>query len=562
MNINTDVVGVANRVEQLVARYAGPQVCLASLLCDWREPTSVAYRIIGQDLAVQTLTYDELRAESERFASALLQIGVRPGDRVATLMGKSREYLVTLMGIWRAGAVHVPLFTAFAPSAIAYRLRGSEARVVVCDSSQRSKLLPGDDMPANPSWRVVTTGAADGQALSFHNMLAAAQPSFVPAVIGGDGPIIHIYTSGTTGRPKAVVVPARALAAFHAYAEFALDLKPDDVFWCAADPGWAYGLYFGVLASFTTGVPSILLQGGFSAESTFAVLRTQAVTNFAAAPTVYRSLRAATTTPPARFSLRCASSAGEPLTPEVNQWADDALGVPVHDHYGQTEAGMLINNHHHRSLRRPLRSASMGHVMPGWKAVVLSEQDDAPAGVNELGRVAMDLTQSPLAWFNGYLDDPDKSAERFAGGGRWYLTGDLGRIDEEGYCYFSSRDDDVILMAGYRIGPFDVESVLLTHSTVAESAVIAVPDPIRGEVMEAFVVLRDDAVASESLGRELQHWVKTKYAAHAYPRAIHFTQVLPKTPSGKVQRYVLRQQRLSQASEETGNEADGARASS
>ena len=561
MNTNTDV-GLASRVEQLVARYAGPQVCLASLLCDRHEPSSVAYRIISQDLTVQTLTYDELRAESERFASALLQLGVRAGDRVATLMGKSREYLVTLMGIWRAGAVHVPLFTAFAPSAVAYRLTGSKARLVVCDSSQRSKLLPGGDMPVNAGWRVVTTGVADAQALSFHSLLAAARPSFVPAIVGGAGPIIHIYTSGTTGRPKAVVVPARALAAFHAYAEFALDLKPDDVFWCAADPGWAYGLYFGVLASFTTGVPSILLQGGFSAESTFAVLQTQAVTNFAAAPTVYRSLRAASATPSGPFSLRCASSAGEPLTPEVNQWADHALGVSVHDHYGQTEAGMLINNHHQRLLRQPLRPCSMGHVMPGWTAVVLSEQDDEPAGVNQFGRVAMDLTESPLAWFNGYLDDPDKSADRFAGGGRWYLTGDLGRIDEDGYCYFSSRDDDVILMAGYRIGPFDVESVLLTHPAVAESAVIAVPDPIRGEVMEAFVVLRDDAVASESLERELQHWVKAKYAAHAYPRAIHFTQVLPKTPSGKLQRYVLRQQRLSQASGESGSEASGVRVSS
>ena len=561
MNTNAEVVDIADRVEQLVARYCGPQVCLASLLCDSREPTSVAYRIIGQDLSVQALTYGELRAESERFAAALMQIGVRTGDRVATLMGKSREYLIALMGIWRAGAVHVPLFTAFAPSAIAYRLTGSKARVVVCDSSQRPKLLPGDDIPANPDWRIITTGAADEQALNFRSLLAAAQESSVPAVIGGDGPIIHIYTSGTTGRPKAVVVPARALAAFHAYAEFALDLRPDDVFWCAADPGWAYGLYFGVLASFTTGVTSILLQGGFSAESTFEVLRSQAVTNFAAAPTVYRSLRAADATP-GPFSLRCASSAGEPLTPEVNQWATEALGVPVHDHYGQTEAGMLINNHHHRQLRRPLRSTSMGHVMPGWTAVVIRENDDEPAGVSELGRVAMDLAKSPLAWFNGYLDDPEKSAERFAGAGRWYLTGDLGRIDEDGYCYFSSRDDDVILMAGYRIGPFDVESVMLMHPAVAESAVIAVPDAIRGEVMEAFVVLREAGAASESLARDLQHWVKTKYAAHAYPRAIHFTHSLPKTPSGKVQRFVLRQQRLLQGSEDACTGASGLSVSS
>jgi acetyl-CoA synthetase len=241
--------------------------------------------------------------------------------------------------------------------------------------------------------------------------------------------------------------------------------------------------------------------------------------------------------------LRCASSAGEPLTPEVNDWAVKALGVTVHDHYGQTEMGMLINNHHHPALRRPLKAGSMGQVMPGWTATVLREHEDVPAPVNEAGRLAIDLHNSAFNFFTGYLGDPQKSAEKYAGNGRWYLTGDLARVDADGYYFFGSRDDDVIIMAGYRIGPFEIESVLLTHPAVAESAVIAVPDAIRGEVMEAYVVLRDPAAASDSLVTELQNWVKTKYAAHAYPRAVHFTAALPKTPSGKIQRFVLRQQR-------------------
>ncbi len=547
MNRKTDPgIAPVTRVERLIALYTGPEVSVAELLCDRREAASVAYRIIGQDLSAQNLTYGELRAESERFAAALTALGIRAGDRVATLMGKSREYLVTLMGIWRIGAVHVPLFTAFAPPAIAYRLIGSKAKVVVCDSSQRAKLEPGEDIPASPAWQVITTGASDKGALDFHALLAGSVRGCAPVITGGDAPIIHIYTSGTTGRPKAVVVPAKALAAFQAYAEFALDLKPDDVFWCAADPGWAYGLYFGVLASFTTGVPGVLLQGGFSAELTLAVLKNEGVTNFAAAPTVYRSLRASDASGLGPFKLRCASSAGEPLTPEVNQWAVSTLGVPVHDHYGQTEVGMLINNHHHPSLKRPLKSDSMGHVMPGWTALVLREREDEPAAVNEVGRVALDWSRSPLAWFNGYLDEPEKSAEKFCG--NWYLTGDLGRMDEDGYFHFSSRDDDVILMAGYRIGPFEVESVMQAHAAVAECAVIAAPDKIRGEVIEAFVVLRDAAAGSEALKAELQNWVKTRYAAHAYPRAIHFTTSLPRTPSGKVQRFILRQQRAEQTS--------------
>jgi len=534
---------VQARVQELLALYAAPEVCVAALLCDRRDPAAVAYRVVGADLSVRPLTYGELREESERFAAVLAGLGVVAGDRVATLMGKSREYLVTLMGIWRLGAVHVPLFTAFAPPGIALRLNGSRAKVVVCDAAQRAKLEPGEDIPANPGWRVITTGTPDARALDFHALMAGAKRLANPATIRADAPIIHIYTSGTTGRPKAVVVPARALASFQAYAEFALDLRPDDVFWCSADPGWAYGLYFGILATFTTGVESILLQGGFTPESTYAVLSREGVTNFSAAPTVYRSLRASGATIPAGLKLRCASSAGEPLTPEVNEWATAALGIPVHDHYGQTEMGMLINNHHHPALRRPLRSRSMGQLMPGWAAVVLDDREDVPVAAGEVGRLALDLRASPLSWFSGYLNDPEKSAEKFTAGGRWYLTGDLCRIDEEGYFHFSSRDDDIIIMAGYRIGPFEVESVLQSHPAVSESAVIAVPDPIRGEIMEAYVVLQRDAQASERLVEELQNWVKTRYAAHAYPRAVHFTPALPKTPSGKIQRYVLRQQR-------------------
>jgi acetyl-CoA synthetase len=527
----------------LLALYAASRVNVATLLCDSRNPAAVAYRIIGPGLSVQRLTYRELREESERFATVLLQQGVAVGDRVATLMGKSREYLVTLMAIWRIGAVHVPLFTAFAPPAIALRLNGSKAKIVVCDPSQRAKLEPGDDIGAHPVWRLISTGPADNRALNFHVLVSAASRFASPVTTSGGAPIIHIYTSGTTGRPKAVVVPVKALAAFQAYSEFGFDLRADDVFWCAADPGWAYGLYFGILATFTTGVEGVLLQGGFSAEATVEVLSKQGVTNFAAAPTVYRSLRVSGVSIPSGLKLRCASSAGEPLTPEVNDWARSALGVSVHDHYGQTEMGMLVNNHHHPALKSALKAGSMGQVMPGWKAVVLRENDATPAAVNEVGRLAMELGSSPLAWFNGYLDEPQKSAEKFCGNGRWYLTGDLARVDEDGYFFFGSRDDDVIIMAGYRIGPFEVESVLQNHPAVAESAVIAVPDAVRGEVMEAFVVLRDAHQASEQLVSELQNWVKTKYAAHAFPRAIHFASSLPKTPSGKIQRFVLRQQR-------------------
>jgi len=535
----------AARVAELIALWSAPDVSAATLLCDRHDPDARAYRLIAPDLSVHDLTYGELRRDSERFAAVLQSLGVTPGDRVATLMGKSREYLITLMGIWRLGAVHVPLFTAFAPPAIRFRLDGSGTRLVVCDKSQEHKLQPGDHMPADPAWRVITTGEAAGENLGFDALMADAVPGFPAAAMGGDAPLIHIYTSGTTGNPKGVIVPIRALAAFQAYAEFGLGIRAgEDVYWCAADPGWAYGLYYGVLATFLTGAHSIMLEGGFTPETTMAVLEREGVTNFSAAPTVYRALRSAGLPRSDKLRLRSASSAGEPLTPEVNEWAVSELGVEVHDHYGQTETGMVINNHHHPDVRRPIQSGSMGQAMPGWTAAILEEGRDEILGAGARGRVAMDLEQSPLAWFSGYYGDPAKTAEKFTADGRWYVTGDTGLVDDDGYFGFSSRDDDVIIMAGYRIGPFEVESVMATHPAIAESAVIAVPDDVRGEVIEAYVVLRDGYQAGPDLEQDIQQWVKRNYAAHAYPRSVHFIEALPKTPSGKIQRFVLKQQRL------------------
>ncbi|MCX5599308.1 AMP-binding protein [Streptomyces phaeochromogenes] len=533
-----------DRVQELVTLYSDPHASVAHLLCDGHPSDAVAYTVIEPDLSATVLTYGRLRTESERFAAALADLGVGPGDRVATLMGKSVDYLVALLATWRLGAVTVPLFTAFAPPAIALRLLASDAKVVVCDATQRSKLEPGDDIPADAKWQVVVSaGAGNAGDLRFGELLDTHEPGHPAAALGGDAPLVHIFTSGTTGRPKGVVVPAAAIAGFRLYAEFGCGVSEDDVFWNAADPGWAYGLYFGVIASLSMGVPSVLLNSGFSAELTWQVMDDFKVTNFTAAPTVYRSLRASGVPVPDGLALRCASSAGEPLTPEVNAWAEEAFGIQVHDHYGQTEAGMLVNNHQFQALRRPVRPGSMGHPMPGWSLRVLDEDRDEIAPVGTVGRIAADLAASPLAWFHGYEGDPAKSAEKFSADGRWYYTGDVGRVDEEGYFHFSSRDDDVIIMAGYRIGPFEVESVLVTHPAVVECAVVAAPDEVRGEVLEAFVVLQDGIDASDQLAVELQQLVKKRFAAHAYPRTVHFADKLPKTPSGKIQRFVLRQQR-------------------
>ncbi|MCX9190472.1 AMP-dependent synthetase [Carbonactinospora thermoautotrophica] len=527
------------RVRELLAEVGRHDTCVADLLCDRHPADSVAFTIIEPDLSSYDLTYGELRDRSERFAAALADLGVEPGDRVATLMGKSADLVTAILGIWRRGAVHVPLFTAFAPSAIDLRLTASAAKVVVVDAAQRPKL---DELTG--SWRIVTAGGPgrDGD-LNFATLLTTYQPGAAAVAVGGDAPLIRLFTSGTTGEPKGVVIPVRAIAAFQAYLEFGFDLRPDDVLWNAADPGWAYGLYYAITGPLAAGHRGILLHAPFSAELTWKVLSKFRVTNFAAAPTVYRALRNDPTPVPQDLVLRCCSSAGEPLNPDVVAWAERTLGVPVRDHYGQTELGMAIINGHHPAIRRSLKPGSMGHPMPGWWAEVLDPERDEIAPPGTRGRVAIDLTRSPLMWFSEYADAPEKTKERFSPDGRWYLTGDAGLKDEEGHFFFSSRDDDVIIMAGYRIGPFEVESVLMEHPAVAEAAVVGVPDELRGEVVEAFVVLQPGVTGDERLVTELQQHVKRRYAAHAYPRAVHFVPELPKTPSGKIQRFVLRQRR-------------------
>lgn len=535
------------RISELLARYDRPDADAADLLCDRHPAGAVAFTVVEADLSAHDLTYGHLRRESARFAAALAGLGVGPGDAVAVLMGKSAELVVALLGIWRRGAVHVPLFTAFAPPAIAMRLEASGARVVVTDADQAAKLGTAEGGPRV----VVAGGAPEAGQLSFRELLTAytgEEPEAASVAVGGDGPLVLLFTSGTTGTPKGVPVPLRALASFVAYLEFGLDVSDDDVYWNAADPGWAYGLYYAVLAPLAARRRSLLLHAGFSPALTWQVVERFGVTNLAAAPTVYRALRADATPVPAGIRLRRASSAGEPLTPEVITWAEEHLGVPVRDHYGQTEHGMVIVNGWADGVREPVRPGSMGRPMPGWSAAVLAEDDAALLPPGQVGRVAIEVGRSPLLWFTGYAGAPERTAERYTDDGTWYLTGDAGSVDADGFFSFSARDDDVIIMAGYRIGPFDVESVLVTHPRVMETAVIGVPDALRGEVLEAFVVLRTDDAGDDGLAAELQQLVKEQFAAHAYPRTVHFVDELPKTPSGKVQRYVLRQRRRSQVS--------------
>ncbi|MCT8167248.1 MULTISPECIES: acyl-CoA synthetase [unclassified Pseudomonas] len=477
-------------------------------------------------------SFEQLQHMAGRFANVLRDHGIGPGDRVAGLMPRTPELLVTILATWRLGAVYQPLFTAFGPKAIEHRLHQSQAKVVVTDQGNRGKLDEVAECPAH-----ITVNARPAEA-DFQRLLDAASAECQPVMLTGDDPFLLMFTSGTTGPAKPLEVPLRAIVAFQGYMRDAIDLRADDVFWNLADPGWAYGLYYAVTGPLALGHATTFYDGPFSVESCARVIDKLGITNLAGSPTAYRLLIAAgeVFATPIKGRLRVVSSAGEPLNPEVIRWFRDELGVTIHDHYGQTELGMVLCNHH--GLEHPVNLGSAGFAIPGHRIVVLDEHNrELPAG--QPGILAVDREQSPLCWFGGYHASPTKAFI-----GKYYLSGDTVELNEDGSISFVGRSDDVITTSGYRVGPFDVESALIEHPAVIEAAVIGKPDPERTELIKAFVVLASGVEGSAELAETLRQHVRKRLYAHAYPREIEFVSELPKTPSGKLQRFILRNQEI------------------
>lgn len=506
-------------------------------------PGRIALFWEGRDGSTANYTFSQLKELSGRFANFLHSQGVRPGDCVSGLLPRTPELLITILGTWRLGAVYQPLFTAFGPKAIEHRVKIAGPRVLVTDGTNRPKL---DEVDSPPT--IVTVGGAKGQGIargdfSFWAEIERHSSEFEPVMRTAEDPFLMMFTSGTTGPAKSLPVPLKALIAFIGYMRDAIDLRPEDSFWNLADPGWAYGLYYAVTGPLALGHPTTFYDGPFTVESTCRIIRKYAVSNLAGSPTAYRLLlaNAAEVVHSIKGCLRVASSAGEPLTPEVIRWFGDQLGVPIHDHYGQTELGMVLCNHH--ALEHPVRIGAAGFSVPGHRVVVLDEQNrELPPG--EPGILAIDRKHSPLFWFPGYLGEPTKAFV-----GDYYLSGDTVELNDDGSISFVGRADDVITTSGYRIGPFDVESALIEHPAVIEAAVIGKPDPERTELIKAFVVLGVQYLPSAQLAEELQQYVRKRLSAHAYPREIEFVLELPKTPSGKIQRFLLRNQEIAKQRE-------------
>ena len=495
---------------------------------------------------VTRMTFAELDKASAQVANLLLSYGVQAGDQVATMLPRTPELLTIVLATWRIGAVYQPLFTAFGYDSIKYRMDKANTKVVFTNQENRGKF---DDL-AKQTKMVLVGSKVDAQSWGDDNLVddnydekISTQPQTVDAVLlDMDAPFLQMFTSGTVGKSKGVSVPLAALSSFYLYMRYAIDLREDDHYWNMADPGWAYGLYYAITGPLLLGVTTYFNEAGFDAQNTRDFMVRHKISNLASSPTAFRMMKSsgvfesahddANLNAEATLSLRCANSAGETLNTEVVSWVETYLNCKVFDQYGQTETGMTCCEHHALEHKRPV--GSMGMALPGHTLVVLDDDMQVlPDG--EQGQLAVVVSQSPAFYFRGYSwNEKDAFFEDY------YLTGDVVERHTDGSYWFSGRDDDIITTSGYRVGPTDVENTVLEHKAVAESAAVGVPDEVRGHTIKSFVVLKDGIEGSDELAQQIKDLVRERLSTHAYPREVEFVAALPKTPSGKIQRFLLR----------------------
>jgi acetyl-CoA synthetase/medium-chain acyl-CoA synthetase len=474
------------------------------------------------------LTFWDVTQASNRAMNALAALGVGRSDPLLVMLPRVPAWHVAMVAGLKLGALVIPCTATLRAKDIAYRLQHSGARAVVTTVEQAAEVeRAGVDVPIK-----VALGGAPAGWHDWDGVLARAAPHGVAVRTRSDEPALCFYTSGTTRHPKAVL-HAHAYAFAHRWTgEYWLDLQRTDLHWTTADTGWAKAAYGVLFGPWMNGVPTFMYQGRFDPERELDLLARYEISTFCAPPTEYRLLVAQGLAARRLPRLRHCASAGEPLNPEVVHAWHDALGLLIHDGYGQTETTILAAN----LPALPIRPGSMGKPFPGHDLRVI-EDDGAEVPVDTVGDLA--LRGRPPSLFLEYWKSPEDTAASRRG--EWYLTGDRARRDEDGYLWFVGRADDVIISAGYRIGPFEVESALLEHPAVVESAVVASPDPVRGEIVKAFVVLQPGQAAGDVLVYALQDHVKRVTAPYKYPREIEFVSDLPKTVSGKIRRVELRE---------------------
>ena len=508
-----------------------------------------ALRYLVGGAPARVVSYGELSTLTYRFCNVLRALGVGKGERLFILAGRIPELYIALLGSLKNGTVVSPLFSAFGPEPIATRINlGGGTVLVTTDALYDRKVASWRERM--PSLKHVLLVAEDGGTTAVPGTLDlaalmsnASDECGITPTTADDMALLH-FTSGTTGTPKGAVHVHGAVATHWAAGRYALDLHPDDMYWCTADPGWVTGTSYGIIAPLLHGVTSVVDREEFDAERWYSILQDQGVSVWYTAPTAIRMLMRAGADIAKKYTfsqLRFIASVGEPLNPEAVWWGKEVLGLPIHDNWWQTETGgIMIAN----TPAFDIKPGSMGRPLPGIDAAIVQRQQDGSVQVIELpgkqGELA--IKRGWPSMFRGYLNNEERYRSSFSGD--WYLTGDLAQRDTDGYYWFVGRADDVIKSAGHLIGPFEVESALMEHPAVAEAGAIGKPDPVVGEVVKAFVSLNKGFKQSEALRMELLAHARKRLGAAIAPKEIAFLEQLPRTRSGKIMRRLLKAREL------------------
>ncbi|MDD4644475.1 MAG: acetate--CoA ligase [Bacteroidales bacterium] len=510
-------------------------------ICQLGKADKIALIWEGHDEnSTRTYSFNDIRILSNTIGAFLRNLGIHDGDRVCLFMDKIPELYIGLLGILKIGAVVQPLFSAFGDESLFIRLENAGTKAILTTRQHAPKIQK--ILATLPDLQYIILVDDDGTkalkakeiAFSLDRALPVEHLDVFPTK--AESPSLLHYTSGTTGQPKGVKHVHYSLISQYLTAKWALDLQEDDLYWCTADPGWVTGTSYGIIGPWSLGITQCVKDSGFSAETWYRFIEKHKISMWYSAPTAIRSLMKAGDNLVKRFdlsSLRHLASVGEPLNAEAVVWSEKVIGKPFHDTYWQTETGSIMISNFPGMKIKP---GSMGKVFPGLTAALLDPDTfEIITEVNKPGLIAFQFDWP--ARLRTYWKNEETFQKKFRNG--WYLTGDRSTIDQDGYFWFIGRDDDVINTVGHLVSPFEVESALLEHKAVAESAVVAKPDEVNMEVVKAFITLKPGFVASDELELEIMNFIRKKLSPLAMPQEIEYVDTLPKTRSGKIMRRLL-----------------------
>jgi acetyl-CoA synthetase len=507
---------------------------------------TVALRFIRKDRSFQDLSYGELQKRTSKFANVLQNLGVKKGERVFSFAGRIPELYITALGTLKYTAVFCPLFSVFGPEPVFQRLSRGDAAVLVTTSLLFEKKIK-PLLERLPSLRfVILTDAIEhlsDQILSFSKLMEQASEEFtIPETNPEDAALLH-FTSGTTGMPKGVLHVHQAVLTHYATGKYVLDFHKGDHYWCTADPGWVTGTSYGIITPLLHGVTSIIDEEEFDAIRWYSILEEHKITVWYTAPTAIRRLMRLDIKPCEEYhleALRLILSVGEPLHAEAVIWGQENFGIPILDNWWQTETGGIMVANYPSMTVKP---GSMGKPLPGVEIAIAEINDKQLKLITEPNiQGQLVLKKGFPSLFRGYLHEEERYKKCFIG--EWYLSGDLAKKDTDGYFWFIGRADDIIKTSGHMVGPFEVESTLMRHPAVAEAAVIGKPDPIIGELVKAFVVLKSDIESNEEIRMDIMGFARKLMGPAVAPKEIEFVESIPKTRSGKILRRLLKAREL------------------